>query len=189
MTASEEIRQAILKRWPCQAVPRGTQRALAREFGVSPELVRLQLNRLGYQPTAPVDRDIYLCIDCGKEVTAKARDGRCPACRKKANLLDLICDHCGKTFQRTLSERTNAMGNPNHNGGTFCSRKCFHAWQGPHMSEVRKERHWRSGWAARPAKPYVHGERRTYNNGCRCEPCRAARHSYDLERKARKESE
>lgn len=127
VSKSDEIREYLLKHYPCQAIPHGHLTEIGEKFGVSRELVRQVANKNGLSGRFYLEGQRPECIDCGRKFTVKnPKFPRCAACRAKANMLELTCDECGAIFQRPLHvQRAAQMHKASTNGFIYCSRRCL----------------------------------------------------------------
>lgn len=76
-----------------------------------------------------------ICSYCGKEFSKKPSAIKnenycCKECRHKAKYVVLICENCGKSFERSLAE-----GIHKHN---FCSRECAKPYLSKKFTEYDK---------------------------------------------------
>jgi len=102
------------------------QSELSRQLGVSRERVRSIVDRLGLHDLVRQHKWQAFCVDCGKRIHIVG--GLCRDCwRKKygAKKVTLVCNNCGRVFQRKESE---AKRSEHH----FCSRVCLTRYLGVH---------------------------------------------------------
>ena len=94
-----------------------SQAELGRMLGVSRERVHHLVKQLDLSHLVKPKQWSFYCIDCGKPILGRRR---CRPCWRKlygAEMVTLICDFCGKQFERKESE---ARKHTLH----FCSTSC-----------------------------------------------------------------
>ena len=190
MTKSEQIREILLRRYPCAEIPYGALAEIAREVGSTTELVRQQALKLGMATSVPVSKEVRLCAGgCGTPV-GPVKDF-CNSC----TWIDLPCEECGALVRRQASALANAVegsrrrhertGNPLATGRAFCNRECFGRW----VSKYRKRNAASGGVRSAPGPEEWHGTVRGYGYlHCRCEACCAANTAYKRAWLARKKA-
>lgn len=92
---------------------------LSRQLGVSRETVRRLINKLGLRDLVKQHQWAAFCVDCGKRISKVG--SLCRDCWLKkygAKKVTLLCDNCGRAFERRESE---AKRSKHH----FCNRACF----------------------------------------------------------------
>jgi len=71
------------------------------------------------------------CLNCDN-LTVPGWDFCSKECRSKYRRITLVCDNCGKEFERLASSVLRSLGDRENgmegNKWTFCSRKCMGAW-------------------------------------------------------------
>ena len=94
----------------------------------------------------------YVCLQCGKVIKLNGQKGKGPlfcsrACRHAYSQVSLICDQCGKMFQRCASfilEYAFRQNHPLRKGqprqGFYCSRICYGKWFGQHYHRGKSKR-------------------------------------------------
>lgn len=142
-TKSDLIRAAIAERYPCQALPYGTETTLAKEFGCTRQLVSLVKNGMGYGGYVLPVKPKRLCADCG-EAPVITRSDYC----KEHMTFELPCAQCGEPVkvQRAHYDWTRAKNPRYTTGNVFCNYTCNGAYAGRHY-----------GWGDQ--KHPVHGKR------------------------------
>ena len=120
MTTKELIRNLRV------AHPDMKAKHMASDLGVSRERVRQILNELGLPIHFPPIE--YVCIDCGKPVSYKAK--RCRACYISlySKRTEFVCLQCSKAFSRRNSEVRASLKRSNKI--SFCSKRCQGTWLG-----------------------------------------------------------
>lgn len=123
---SSEERVKILR----EQDPHMSATRMAAETGVSRQRVSQILIELGLPTTFKKET---FCI-CGKKNPGVQK--YCKACFSKTRLIDLMCEICQKTFQRSAKmhiRRTNNIKRDTltkYSGNVFCSRHCFGVYIG-----------------------------------------------------------
>ena len=95
------------------------QSELSRQLGVSRETVRRIVDKLGLRDLVRQHKWQAFCSDCGKRISKVG--GLCRDCWVKkygAKKVTLVCDNCGRTFERKESEAERSKHR-------FCSRACY----------------------------------------------------------------
>lgn len=92
-----EIRNYLLKTYPCAEIPQGDLAAIGLKFGVTREWIRQQAKILGM--LSGVSRRPH-CAGCGKIMENKTKAEFCYACR----WMEIPCDTCGKLIRRRIAE-------------------------------------------------------------------------------------
>lgn len=68
---------------------------------------------------------------CGKRISPRSR-WCSEECRREDRKVTLICDYCGKTFQRAIHDvleyRAPSLRKERNRVGFFCCRRCFGLW-------------------------------------------------------------
>lgn len=144
VTKTDEIREYLVRHYPCAEVPYGTLALIGERFGVSREWVRQVAAKLNYVQSHPY-RQKLICLDCGgaKRDTAE----RCRACLSASRWLTLTCDNpaCGKEFKKRLSlvKRDTAVGSKGRTTqDACCSRACAGVLMSDKMRAVRAVKKW-----------------------------------------------
>ena len=106
---------------------------LSRQLGVSRETVRRLINKLGLRDLVKQRQWAAFCVDCGKRISKVG--GLCRDCWLKkygAKKVTLLCDNCGRTFERKESEvkKPEARGSKHH----FCNRACYARYWAVHYA-------------------------------------------------------
>jgi len=94
-----------------------SQAELGRILGISRQRVHDLIKRLDLSHLVRARQWSFYCIDCGKPIHGR---GRCRPCWRKlygAEMVTLICDFCGKQFERKESETRRHKCH-------FCSTSC-----------------------------------------------------------------
>ena len=140
------IVEELHRRFPCQALPIGAQRELAKQFGVSPQWIQQIVNRYGFTGHVST-RTVTVCGRCGKEIPKGSR-GLCFPCR----WIELPCSNCGKPKRVRAAEiarridgveKRRATGQPAYSGNVYCDRRCFGEWLGRnHGIQTRPQDHY-----------------------------------------------
>lgn len=157
MTKTEQARELLLKRYPCQELPSGAISDVAREVGCSRNLVSMIAMALGLVAAKGGRRILPrpLCASCGSKMSHGAKSLLCGACK----YITVLCAHCESPITM-LATRVVLYSSGRYSGLRFCNRTC--------MAEYRHEHN-----IGRPRDPNLpHGTSGMYRRGCRCEECR-----------------
>lgn len=153
MTKTEQARQLLLERYPCQELPAGALTEIAKEVGCSRNLVSQVSLALGMTGTTRKPRPI--CASCSAEMTLGSKELLCRACKR----ITVLCDYCEAPIE-ILASTVVARSSGRYTGLRFCSRPCMSAYRREHS-------------IGRPRDPNLpHGTSGMYRRGCRCEECR-----------------
>lgn len=155
LTKSDKIKEELRRRWPCQEIPWGGQTELAKEYGVTRELVRQLAVKLNYEQLKPTKTQ-YFCI-CGKEMKSATI---CSDCRQ----FEIPCEFCKSPVKRSIAAHARKLLHGKHKvtdkdgnfkayaeytGRVFCNKICHGKWLGKKhgfTAENYMERKIKGGW-------------------------------------------
>lgn len=128
-TKTERIREILVERYPCQAIPQGDLTTIAREVGCTRELVRQVANRVGWDgrlySTAPWGKGAppRQCHNCGSTEGLGPKRRLCDTCRE----IPATCLGCGKPFiiTRDRLREANAQSARRKRAPGYCSHACW----------------------------------------------------------------
>ncbi len=101
-----------------------TLQQIGNKYGISRERVRQVLAKQGAITKHYHEKILYTCLNCGKVTPNKS--GICSKkCKTDYNQITLICDNCGKLFNRVKNDIIRASNNENYKGHQFCNNTCF----------------------------------------------------------------
>lgn len=110
-----------------------TQVEIGNEVGVSRERVRQILNKVGLNNASEIrekKKRERTCAYCGNPRSRNNHKYCSRACACKAHRVDVTCEECGSTVNRTLSETKVYENYRNRHKHFFCDRVCFGKWVG-----------------------------------------------------------
>jgi hypothetical protein len=110
---------------------------IAVKYGVSREYVRQVLSHAGLSTKRLVQK--HACINCGEIKCKRIGQNFCSnGCLQEFHKVTLICDYCGKSFQRLLSEAywtLRAVGKGKKKLW-FCNKKCNGSYVARHYGFI-----------------------------------------------------
>lgn len=114
-----------------------TFNAIGGIVGVSRERVRQIALQQGWRSPVSHARTVEeywadprrKCPECGGP--KEKRNKTCGCVGRMVMVVDLVCQECGKAFEREWAQQRNLIRhNPSHGAHVFCSRRCFGLWAG-----------------------------------------------------------
>ncbi len=117
--------EALLERYPDKRLPYGAAAEVAREVGVSRQLVFTVANRLGYEreSRAPVRK----CRQCNR--STRVQTGICARCSpRKPQYIEVKCAGCDVMVRRLKSALNSQRASRGYTGKIFHSRECAAAY-------------------------------------------------------------
>lgn len=123
----------LRKRYPCM-----TLAAIGRKVGLSRERVRQILVDENVETKRM--RQSYICLNCRKIFIPQPNHRRKSFCSAKCyheyHSLILICEQCGKPFERLVSRILDQRQKHTY---YFCSKICYGRWLGIHYGRGRNK--------------------------------------------------
>ena len=119
-SATAFIFEALRERYPCRWLPWGASAQLAREFGVSRQMVHAVMREFGWIVTRERPQGRYQCV-CGR---IQASADLCDECR----YVTLPCEQCGQPVRRLASLLARRLRSRESRGRVFCNQGCFMPW-------------------------------------------------------------
>ncbi|MCC6156101.1 MAG: hypothetical protein IT367_20215 [Candidatus Hydrogenedentes bacterium] len=175
---SWQISNVLRERYPDGVAETGAWTQIAGEFGATRELVRQVAANLGIERRNKV-RMVRVCASCGNPPLARGQSLYCADCVK----IPLACEWCGKLryeyvrvvlrrYDNEYNAQRRAAGLPSYKTGmTFCSTQCSWRYRGKHYG-------WGNPDHPNNAHRGEHGRVTQYQQGCRCDACKAASREY-----------
>jgi hypothetical protein len=107
-----------------------TLQQIGNKYGISRERVRQVLAKQGTTTKHYIKRQYSECLNCGKQTTNKLYCTK--KCRTDYNQITLVCDNCGKSFNRKKSDIIRTSNNENYKGHQFCNSTCTGEYKRTH---------------------------------------------------------